>query len=108
VDGLALLYTGSTTGAVGDMAVGIGIAAAFDGALDIFSNPVTGLVQNSVTSDQSNYDDLTSKIDNLTRQMEQQRVSLTAQFAAMQQAIGTLQQSGAFLTAQTNAQNTRN
>jgi len=102
VDGLAMLYTGSTA-VTSDMTVGIGLAAAFDGALDLFSNPVTGLIQNSVLNKQTAFDDLTTRMDNLTRQMEQQRVSLTTQFTAMQQAMGTLQLSGDFLTAQTNA-----
>lgn len=105
IDGLALLYTGSTTGVVGDLTVGIGVAAAFDGLLDLYSNPVAGFIQNSVNSEQTTVDDLTTRMDDLTRQMEQQRVTLTTQFTNMQQALNALQQSSSFLTAQTNAQN---
>jgi len=105
IDGLALFYTGSATGAVGDVTVGIGIGAAFDGLLDLYSNPVAGFIQNSVNSEQTTVDDLTTRMDDLTRQMEQQRVTLTTQFTSMQQALNALQQSSSFLTAQTNAQN---
>jgi len=108
VDGLALLYSGTATGAVGDLTVGVGIAAAFDGLLDTFSNPVAGFIQGSVQSEQTTFDDLTARIDQLTQQMEQQRVVLTGQFTRMQQALASLQQSGDFLTQQINAQNARN
>jgi len=98
VDGLSLLYSGSTTGAVGDLTVGVGVAAAFDGALDLYSNPVTGLIQNSIVQDQATFDGLTAKMDELTRQMEQQRVTLTAQFSAMQQAMSSLNASSSFIS----------
>jgi flagellar hook-associated protein 2 len=108
IDGLALFYTGTITGAVGNVTVGIGIGAAFDGLLDLYSNPVAGFIQNSVNSEQSTVDNLTIRMDNLTRQMEQQRVTLTTQFTRMQQSLNVLQQSSSFLTAQNNAQNARN
>jgi len=97
-DGLALLYTGSATGAVGDLTVGIGVAAGYDGLLEMYSNPVTGLIQNSMQSDQTTFDGLTAKMDNLTVLMEQQRVTLTAQFTAMQQAISSLNASSSFIS----------
>jgi len=108
VDGLTLLYTGSATGNVGDLTIGIGIGAAFDGLLDIFTNPVTGLIQGTVKSEQTTFDDIGTRIDNLNRQMDQQRITLTNQFTAMQRAMTLLQQSGDFLTQQINAQNARN
>ena len=98
VDGLALLYSGTTTGAVGDLTVGIGIAAAFDGTLDQYANPVTGLIQNSIMQEQTTFDSLTAKMDALTRQMKQQRVSLTNQFNAMQNTMSTLQNSSSYLS----------
>ena len=105
VDGLALSYTGTATGVVGTLTVGIGIAAALDGMLDLYANPVFGLIHNSVSTEQVTVDDITAKITTLTDQMERQRVLLTQQFTSMQQAMATLQLSGDFLTAQTNARN---
>ncbi len=105
VEALAIMYTGSATGAVGDLTVGIGIAAGFDNILDLFSNPVFGLIQNSVVADQTSFDALTLKIDNLTAQMERQRILLTGQFTRMQTAMASLQQSGSFLSQNINAQN---
>jgi len=108
VDGLTLLYTGSTTGNVGDLTIGIGIGAAFDGMLDTFTNPVTGLIQSTVKAEQTTFDSIGKRIDSLNRQMEQQRITLIGQFTAMQQAMTVLQQSGDFLTQQINAQNAKN
>ncbi len=108
VNGLAMLYSGSAIGPVGDVILGIGIGASFDGLLDTFTNPVTGLIQGTVKSEQTTFESIGKRIDNLTRQMEQQRVTLTGQFTAMQQALTVLQQSGDFLTQQLNAQNAKN
>ncbi len=98
VDFLSMLYTGTTTGAVGNITLGLGIGASFDGLLDSFSNPVTGFIQGSVQSEQTTFDDLTKRIDNITRQMEQQRVTLLGQFNAMQQAISSLENNSSFLS----------
>jgi len=105
VDGLGVFYTGSATGAIGDITLGIGLAAKMEGILDLFSNPFTGLIQGSISSSQSTFDDLTKKIADLESQMEQQRVSLTKSFTLMQTTMASLQQSGSFLTQQINAQN---
>ncbi|MDQ6970047.1 MAG: flagellar filament capping protein FliD [Mariprofundus sp.] len=98
VDFLSMLYSGTATGAVGNITLGLGIGASFDGLLDSFSNPVTGFIQGSVQSEQTTFDDLTKRIDNITRQMEQQRVTLLGQFNAMQQAISSLQNNSSFLS----------
>lgn len=98
VDGLALLYSGTATGAVGDLTVGIGIAAAFDGLLNLYANPLTGLIQGSITSEQTTYDGLTKRIDSLNVLMEQQRASLVKQFTSMQQAMSTIQKSSSFIS----------
>ncbi len=98
VNFLAMLYTGTATGAVGNITLGLGIGATFDGLLDAFSNPVTGFIQGGVQSEQTTFDDLTKRIDDLTRQMEQQRVTLLGQFNAMQQAISSLQNNSSFLS----------
>lgn len=104
-NGLGVFYTGTTTGAVGNIVLGVGLAAKMEGFLDLFANPFTGLIQGSITSSQSSFDGLTQKITDLGTQMEQQRVSLTNAFTSMQTTMASLQQSGAFLTAQVNAQN---
>jgi len=108
VDGLGVFYTGTTTGAIGDINVGVGLGAKMEGILDLFSNPFTGLIQGSIASSQSTYDDLTKKINDLNVQLEQQRTMLTNSFTSMQTTMNTLQSTGNFLTAQVSAQNAKN
>jgi len=107
VDGLGVFYTGTTTGVIGDITLGVGLGAKMEGILDLFSNPFTGLIQGSISSSQSTYDDLTRKINDLNLQMEKQRTILTNSFTSMQTTMNTLQSTGDFLTAQINAQNAK-
>jgi len=107
VDGLGVFYTGTTTGAVGDITLGVGLGAKMEGILDLFSNPFTGLIQGSITSSQSIFDDLTKKIADLQVQMTQKKTALTNSFTSMQTTMNTLQGTGDFLTAQINAQNAK-
>jgi len=104
-DGLGVLYTGSATGNVATITLGVGLAAQMESTLDLFANPFTGLIQNSIASSQTTYDDLTKQIADMQRMMDQKRVSLNKQFTAMQTTLSSLQQSGNFLTQQINAQN---
>ncbi|MBL4760187.1 MAG: flagellar filament capping protein FliD [Mariprofundaceae bacterium] len=108
IDGLGVFYTGTATGAIGDITLGVGLGAKMEGILDLFSNPFTGLIQGSITSSQFTFDDLTKKITDLETQMEQQRVSLIKSFTLMQTTMATLQGTGNFLTAQLNARNSNN
>jgi len=108
VDGMGVFYTGTSTGNVGDITVGVGLAAKMEGILDLFSNPFSGLIQGSILSSQDSYDVLSANITKLETQMEQQRTSLTQSFSVMQQTLASLQQSGDFITQQVNAQNARN
>jgi len=105
VDGLSLFYTGTAIGAIGDITLGRGIGSVMDGTMDMFGNPVTGLVFNAMQSEQTKYDDIKKRIADLNAQMEQQRVTLTKQFTSMQKALSLLQNSSSFLTQQINAQN---
>jgi len=103
VDGMSILYSGSATGAVGDIVLGVGAAARFDSLLDTFANPVLGLVQNSIAASLDVNTSLEKKISDLEAQLEQKSIQLTQSFIAMEQAMAVLQASGNFLTQQINA-----
>jgi len=104
-DGLGILYTGTATGNVADITLGVGLGAKMEGILDLFANPFTGLIQSSISSSQSTFDTLTTQIADLQRQMAQKKTSLQKSFTAMQQSLSVLNQAGSFLTQQINAQN---
>ena len=104
VDGLALLFTG-TAPVTSDLVLGVGAAARFDGSLDLFTNPATGLIQNSITASQGINTTLDQQIANLQDQMDRKRTQLTAQFARLAQSLSSLQSTGSFVTNQINAAN---
>ena len=108
VDGMALLYGGTATGSVGDIVLGMGAAALLEGTMDLFANPSSGLVQSSITSSQGQVDSIADRILNLELQLEKQRETLTLSFIAMESAMATLNATGSYLTAQTDAKNAAN
>ncbi|MDQ6953319.1 MAG: flagellar filament capping protein FliD [Mariprofundaceae bacterium] len=107
IDGLGVLYTGASTGNIASVTVGVGLGAKMEGLLDLFANPFTGLIQSSISSSQSIFDTLTTRIADMERQMAQKKTSLDKSFLAMQQSLSVLNQAGSFLTQQVNAQNAR-
>jgi len=102
VDGLAISYTGTSTGAVGEITIGVGAAALFEGSLDIFANSFTGMLQQSIEQSQKTYDALGKQMDNLQLQLELKRAQLTESFARMESAMSQFQSTGAFLTSYAN------
>ncbi|OIQ01066.1 MAG: flagellar hook-associated protein [Zetaproteobacteria bacterium CG2_30_46_52] len=108
-DGIGVLYSGAAAAPFSaSMAIGIGAAASFDGAMDLFSNPFSGLIQNSIFSSENTYTTISEKITALEIQLEQQRTILTRSFSQMEASMNTLQSTGNFLTAQIDAFNAGN
>ncbi len=105
VDGMSILYTGTVTGAVGDIVLGLGVGARFDGTLDVFANPVTGLIQNAIQASQSINKSLDQQIADLQAQMEQKRTQLTQMFSRLERSLAQLKSTQTFLTNQINAAN---
>ena len=102
MDGLSVLYSGSTTGAVGSLTVNMGIGAVYDGLIDLLANPFTGLLQNSLTASQNIYDSLQAKIDNLNLALEKERDRLTQSFVHMETLVSQFNATGQWLTQQIN------
>ncbi len=105
VDGLVLMYDGAATGAVGEVRLGLGVAASYGGLLDMFANPVTGLINNAIQAAQGIHDTLDKRIADLELQMQLKREQLTRSFAEMERAMAVFQSSGDYLTQQINAMN---
>ncbi|MDX8389699.1 MAG: flagellar filament capping protein FliD [Mariprofundaceae bacterium] len=105
-EGIGILYNGiATPPFTANMVIGMGVAAIYDGRIDLFSNPFSGFVQNTISSSEGTFDTLTSRITDLEAQMEQQRVLLTKSFSRMEAALASLQGVGSFLTQQIDAIN---
>lgn len=108
VDGLVLMYTGSATGAVGDLTLGLGVGARYESTLDLYANPVVGLINGQIQASQGIYDTLAGRIDDLELQLSLREEQLTRAFAAMESAMNLFQSTGSFLTNQINAMNKTN
>ncbi len=102
VDGLVMMYTDSAIGSIGSVSVSMGVGAKFNNLLETFTNPLSGLIQNAVDGSQSIYDSLASRIDDINRQIEQERTRLLASFQAMESLMGQMNSTSAWLSQQIN------
>ncbi len=100
VDGVLLMYTGTATGAIADMAVNLGIGAQLDNLLETYTNPLSGLLQLNVDSSSSIYDSLQTQIDQLIDRLDVERERLTKSFLAMEQIMSQTNATGAWLSQQ--------
>jgi len=105
IDNMAISYTGTATGAVGDLVLSAGASAQLDNVLDIYSNPFSGLIQNTILASEGTVDDYITRIADLESQMAKQRELLLNSFAQMESLMASLQQSGSFLTQNIDAMN---
>jgi len=100
VDGMAISYTGSATGNVGTMTASLGIGAVYDGLIDTFNNPVSGMIQNDVNSSQSVYDSLQKQINDMQQQIKLKSDTLTKSFMQMEQLIGQMNSTNQWISQQ--------
>lgn len=99
-DGLALMYTGSATGAIGNVTVSMGVGAQYDSLLYTFTDPVSGLLQNSIGASGDVYDNLQARIDDLNFQIEQERQRLIASFQQMETVMSQINATSQWLGQQ--------
>jgi flagellar hook-associated protein 2 len=80
-----------------------GIAARLSVLGEQASDSATGMITSLANSQDNQAKDLQSQIDDWTLRLQQRQDTLTAQFNAMETALGTLQSQGSWLTSQINA-----
>lgn len=78
----------------------LGVAAKLQALASTASNATIGTITRLATSQDSRATDLQARIANWDTRLALRRNALTAQFTAMTTALGTLQNQGAWLTAQ--------
>ncbi|MDX8383991.1 MAG: flagellar filament capping protein FliD [Ghiorsea sp.] len=105
IDGMAVFYTGATTGYIGDVTMGMGASARLEGVFDTFANPVTGLLQNRIERSQNDFTSLGQKVADMERQLQQKMFTLSKSFSSMESAMSSLNTSGDYLTKQIDAMN---
>lgn len=102
LEGLAVTYTGTATGAIGDMTFSLGIGGMLYNAADVFARP-DGTIFEQQQRIEKSINDLKTRADTLTQQIERRRAALVRQFAEMERAISRIQSQGTAITGFINS-----
>jgi len=101
-DGLAITYSGTALGAVGDLVFTLGLSGSlFNAADDIAAPDGTVFVQTEALN--KSIADLATRADTLQQALDRKRSALIRQFTAMETAISRIQQQGTALTSFLNS-----
>ncbi len=108
VDGLSVLYTGTTTGAMGDTTVTLGTGALLQRSLDTWLSATSGTLatkETSLTQRAKSLEDRALQVDD---RLSRRRESLLKQYAAMETALAHFQSQSSSITALFNSTNKTN
>ncbi|MGQ9653171.1 MAG: flagellar filament capping protein FliD [Thermodesulfobacteriota bacterium] len=100
VDGLAISYTGTSTGEVGSVTLTLGVAETLYRALFSITDSFEGYLAYKQDSLQATIDRLGTQIDEMEQRLDQRMRSLVAKFVAMEKALGVLQNQSSWLARQ--------
>jgi len=100
-EGLQVQYTGTTTGAVGDMVFTKGQGPLLSELTQTFSDATNGLVASAQKSLDEQVEQMNKQIEDMNKAVQQKTIDLRTKFAAMEQAIASAQQQGQRLSAMT-------
>ncbi len=98
VDGLAITYTGTATGAVGDITFTLGVGGMLANTADVFARP-DGTIYEAQQQLERTINDLTTRADTLQQQIDRRRTALLKQFTEMERAISRIQAQGSSLSS---------
>jgi len=101
-DGLQIQYTGNTLGAVGEIKFTKGIGALAAGLVSQFNDAVNGLIPANDKSLQDQFETLSQSIESLQARLTLKEQDLRRRFAAMEQAISSMQGQQQQLAAMTS------
>ncbi len=103
VDGLAVLYSGTTTGAAGDTTMTLGTGALLQRSLDTWLAATSGTLatkETSLTTRAKSLEDRALQVDD---RLSRRRESLLKQYAAMETALARFQSQSSSITALFNS-----
>ncbi len=103
VDGLAISYSGTTTGEVGTVTLTLGVAETLYRVLFGITDSFEGYLSYKQDSLQATIDRLGTQMDEMEERLEQRMQSLVAKFVAMEKALGVLQNQSSWLASQINS-----
>ena len=100
IEGLAVSYSGTATGNVGNVTLTLGVAEAFSRTLYNLTDSHGGYVAYKQTSLQTSMDNLDSKIKQMETRLDKRMETLTRQYIAMETALGKMQSLSSWLSSQ--------
>ena len=103
IAGLVIRYTGSTTGAVGNIKLTVGVAELFDRALFNITDSYEGYVAFKQDSLSERISDLEDRIDQMNARLDLKKEAMLARFSAMELALSRLQSMSSWLSGQLEA-----
>ncbi|HPV75325.1 MAG TPA: flagellar filament capping protein FliD [Gemmatimonadaceae bacterium] len=106
-DGLAVSYTGTATGAVGDIAFTLGVSGMLFNTADVFAR-ADGTIFTQQEQLERSINELTTRADTVQQSLDRRRAALLKQFTAMETAISRIQAQGSTLVSFINSMNSSN
>jgi len=97
-DGLAITYSGTATGAVGNISFTLGVGGMLYNTADVFARP-DGTIYDQTQALEKSINDLTTRADTLQQQVDRRRTALLKQFTEMERAISRIQSQGSALSS---------
>ncbi len=101
-EGLAVTYSGTATGAMGDLSFTLGVGGMLYNAADTFARQ-DGTVYDQQQALDKSINDLTTRADTVQQQIDRRRSALIKQFTEMERAISRIQAQGTSLTSFINS-----
>ena len=103
VQGLVIKYTGTGTGAQGNVKIVMGVAELFDRILDDITNAADGYLDYRIESMGNRIDDFEDNIEEMEARLNRKMESLINRFVAMELALSKIQTQSNWLSAQIGA-----
>ena len=103
IDGLVIKYTGTTTGAVGNITFTVGVAELFDRILFNITDSYEGYVGFKQDSLSDRINNLEEDIERMNARLDQKMESMINRFVAMELALSKIQSMSAWLSSQLEA-----
>lgn len=103
IDGLAIKYTGTSTGDVGTVKLTLGMGELFDRLLYGITDPIDGYVSYKKKSLQNTISTYTTQIEEMEKVLERRQEAMINRFVAMETLLSKLKNQGSWLTSQLSA-----
>lgn len=105
VEDLAIKYTGTGTGAQGNVEITMGVAELFDRSLFNITDQYLGYLAFKIDSTEDNIDSLETSIEEMEARLDLKTELMINQFVAMELALSKIQSMSNWLTGQVQAAN---